>query len=64
MHSSRACPAIRGFTKAWTSPAAELASILATRTGVLPPRMVGVIEGLAQDWRKLLAAIRPRRHHA
>src|SRR5713101_2189868 len=42
--------------KAWTSPPAESASILATRTGVLPPRMVGVIEGLARDgagsWRR------------
>jgi transposase len=32
---------------------AELPSILATRTDVLSPRMVHVIEGLADDWRRL-----------
>src|SRR3981189_1301924 len=31
----------------------ELPSILATRTDVLSPRMVRVIEGLAGDWRRL-----------
>jgi hypothetical protein len=33
--------------------AAELPGILATRTDVLSPRMVHVIEGLADDWRRL-----------
>jgi transposase len=32
---------------------AELPGILATRTDVLSPRMVHVIEGLADDWRRL-----------
>jgi len=32
---------------------AELAGILATRTEALSPRMVRVIEGLAEDWRRL-----------
>jgi transposase len=32
---------------------AELPSILASRTDVLSPRMVRVIEGLAEDWRRL-----------
>src|SRR5262245_59319988 len=36
---------------------AELAGILATRTDVLSPRMVSVIEGLAEDWRRLDARI-------
>jgi transposase len=32
---------------------AELPRLLATRPDVLSPRMVGVIEGLAEDWRRL-----------
>src|SRR5437773_7603256 len=32
---------------------AELPGILASRTEVLSPRMVSVIEGLAEDWRRL-----------
>src|SRR5438132_12690725 len=32
---------------------AELPGILAKRTDVLSPRMVHVIEGLADDWRRL-----------
>ena len=32
---------------------AELPRILATPPDVLSPRMVGVIEGLAEDWRRL-----------
>jgi transposase len=32
---------------------AELPGILASRTDLLSPRMVGVIEGLADDWRRL-----------
>src|SRR6516165_8072464 len=35
----------------------ELPSILATRTDVLPPRMLRVIEDLAGDWRRLDARI-------
>src|SRR5215475_14511938 len=35
----------------------ELPSILAKRTDVLSPRMLQIIEGLADDWRRLVAAI-------
>lgn len=31
----------------------ELPGILATRTDVLSPRMLRIIEGLAEDWRRL-----------
>jgi transposase len=31
----------------------ELPSILATRTDVLSPRILRIIEGLAEDWRRL-----------
>ena len=37
---------------------AELPGILAKRTDVLSPRMVHVIEGLADDWRRLIAGQR------
>ena len=37
---------------------AELPGILATRTDVLSPRMAHVIEGLADDWRPLIAGQR------
>src|SRR6202040_2684982 len=36
---------------------AELPGILATRSDVLSPRLVSVIEGLAEDWRRLDARI-------
>jgi transposase len=36
---------------------AELPGILASRTEVLSPRMASVIEGLAEDWRRLDARI-------
>src|SRR5258707_3230189 len=36
---------------------AELPSILATRTDVLSPRMLRILEGLSADWRRLESGI-------